>query len=129
MKDKAVIVLRHEPEQDNPHSVFNGQGASSEYAAFSRKVSNAYEHGAQTVNLCQRQVHLRRVGEPIAGALASGGRRLAEANTKFKALESPDDDLGGNNKQRWKNWPTKSKPTAKTCVTGEDPLLAFEGPA
>ena len=45
VKDKAVIVLRHEPDQDNPHSEFNGT-KPSEYSAFRRKVSNAYEHGA-----------------------------------------------------------------------------------
>jgi hypothetical protein len=45
VKDKAVVILRHEPQQANPHSVFEGT-RNSQYAPFRRKVSNAYEHGA-----------------------------------------------------------------------------------
>ncbi|HEX4129112.1 MAG TPA: M20/M25/M40 family metallo-hydrolase [Pirellulales bacterium] len=48
VEGKAVIVLRHEPEQANPHSAFEGT-KHSQYAPFSRKLSNAYEHGAAAV--------------------------------------------------------------------------------
>ena len=41
----AVIVLRQEPQKDNPHSVFDGN-QSSQHAALSRKVANASEHRA-----------------------------------------------------------------------------------
>ncbi|MBX3413502.1 MAG: M20/M25/M40 family metallo-hydrolase [Pirellulales bacterium] len=45
---KAVVILRREPQQDNPHSAFNGT-RHSEHAPFARKVSNAYAHGAAAV--------------------------------------------------------------------------------
>ncbi|MGD9646212.1 MAG: M20/M25/M40 family metallo-hydrolase, partial [Pirellulales bacterium] len=45
---KAVIVMRHEPQQSNPHSTFDGT-RHSEHAPLARKVSNAYEHGAAAV--------------------------------------------------------------------------------
>ncbi|MFM8436402.1 MAG: M28 family peptidase, partial [Planctomycetia bacterium] len=44
-KGSAVIVLRQEPQKDNPHSVFDGNQAS-QFAALSRKVANASEHEA-----------------------------------------------------------------------------------
>jgi hypothetical protein len=44
-KGAAVIVLRQEPQKDNPHSVFDGNQAS-QFAALSRKVANASEHEA-----------------------------------------------------------------------------------
>ena len=42
-KGKAVIVLRQEPQKDDPKSKFEGNQAS-QYAALSRKVANASEH-------------------------------------------------------------------------------------
>jgi hypothetical protein len=41
----AVIVLRQEPQKDDPHSVFDGNQAS-QHAALTRKVANASEHEA-----------------------------------------------------------------------------------
>ncbi len=50
-KDAAVIVVRQEPQKDNPHSVFDGNQAS-QYAALSRKVANASEHEAGGLVFC-----------------------------------------------------------------------------
>ncbi|MBT6724771.1 MAG: aminopeptidase, partial [Planctomycetaceae bacterium] len=41
VKDKVVIVVRKEPQQSNPESVFDGL-KSSRHATFQAKVSNAY---------------------------------------------------------------------------------------
>ena len=50
-KGTAAIVLRQEPQKDNPHSVFDGNQAS-QYAALSRKVANASEHEAGGLIFC-----------------------------------------------------------------------------
>jgi len=47
-KGAAVVVLRQEPQKDNPHSVFDGNQAS-QHAALARKVANASEHEAAGV--------------------------------------------------------------------------------
>ena len=60
---------------------------------------------------------LRRSVSQFATRWQAAVDALAEANTKFKALKSPDDDLWRQQQERWKNWPTKSKPTAKNCRT------------
>ena len=87
-KGKAVVVLRHEPQQTNPHSVFDGTN-HTQYALFSRKVSNAYEHGAAAVIFCNDEAE-------IVKQLAEAQRRwqgavelLAELHAKFKANEHP----------------------------------------
>lgn len=50
-KGLAMIVLRQEPQKDDPHSVFDGNQAS-QYAALSRKVANASEHEVGGLVLC-----------------------------------------------------------------------------
>jgi len=50
-KGAAVIVLRQEPQKDDPHSVFDGNQAS-QHAALARKVANASEHEAGGVLFC-----------------------------------------------------------------------------
>jgi len=54
VKGKAVVVLRHEPEQGDPNSMFNGK-ENSEHAFFASKVANAVEHGAAALVLCTDQ--------------------------------------------------------------------------
>ena len=48
---KALLVLRQEPQKDNPHSVFNGNQAT-QHAALVRKIANAAEHEAGAVVFC-----------------------------------------------------------------------------
>lgn len=48
---KAVIVLRNEPQQDDPKSVLQGT-KQTEHAYVVRKIANAAEHGAQGIILC-----------------------------------------------------------------------------
>lgn len=50
-KAAAAVVLRQEPQKENPHSVFNGNQAS-QHAALARKIANASEHEAGGVIFC-----------------------------------------------------------------------------
>jgi hypothetical protein len=50
-KGRGVIVLRQEPQKDDPHSVFDGNQAS-QHAALTRKVANASEHEAGGIVFC-----------------------------------------------------------------------------
>jgi hypothetical protein len=51
VKGHAVVVLRQEPQKDDPHSVFDGNQAS-QYAALARKVANASEHEVGGIVFC-----------------------------------------------------------------------------
>ncbi|HUT12205.1 MAG TPA: M20/M25/M40 family metallo-hydrolase [Thermoguttaceae bacterium] len=70
VKGKAVIILRHEPQQADPKSVFDGTKITA-HAPLASKISNAYEHGAAGVILCTdlfevRQNILRSHEKPAA---------------------------------------------------------------
>jgi len=59
VKGKAVVILRHEPQQADPKSVFNGTRISA-HAPLVRKISNAYEHGAAGVVFCTDLFEIRK---------------------------------------------------------------------
>ncbi|RLS35284.1 MAG: PDZ domain-containing protein [Planctomycetota bacterium] len=50
-KGAAVVILRQEPQKDDPQSKFDGN-QTSQYAALSRKVANASEHEVGGVVFC-----------------------------------------------------------------------------
>ena len=50
VKDKVVLILRHEPQEFDEHSVFDGK-VYTEHAQFSSKATNAKNHGARAVIL------------------------------------------------------------------------------
>jgi len=86
VKGKVVIVLRHEPQQDKKPGSPHG-GAPSMHAPFSRKLSNAYEHGAAGVIFCTDE-------QEIQSRVASRRQRwqralddLTEAEAKLKKAE------------------------------------------
>src|SRR5688500_17244101 len=59
VKGKAVILLRHVPQQGNPHGVIDGS-PTGPYASFKRKISNAYEHGAAAVIFVTDEFDIRK---------------------------------------------------------------------
>ncbi|MCA9101528.1 MAG: hypothetical protein KDA63_10275, partial [Planctomycetales bacterium] len=88
VQGKAVIILRHEPQQDNPHSVFDGT-ETSRHAPFVRKLANAYEHGAAAVIFCTGE---HEILKDVRRALARYENTLEELDqlrTKFAATEHP----------------------------------------
>ena len=50
VKNKLVLILRHEPQENDAKSVFDGKELS-QYAAFAFKTANAKSHGARGVLL------------------------------------------------------------------------------
>src|SRR6185437_9923886 len=88
VQGKAVIVMRHEPQQDNPHSAFNGTKPSF-HAPFSRKLSNAYEHGAAAVIFCTDDYEIRDRVAARRKRWEQAIDELTEAEAKFKKNEKP----------------------------------------
>jgi hypothetical protein len=60
-KGAAVIVLRQEPQKNDPHGAFEGN-LTSEHAALTRKLANASEHEAGLVVFCDDE---DAEGEPL----------------------------------------------------------------
>jgi hypothetical protein len=100
VEGKAVLVLRHEPRQDDPKSVFNGT-ENSRHAFFRDKARNAREHGAAAMLLftgpASKEYLRDRLGKPDWG-LTMGGESLMAAHVKHRVgealLETAGVDVG-----------------------------------
>ncbi len=88
VKRQGVIVLRHEPQQDNPHSVFDGT-KTSPHAPFMRKISNAYEHGAAAIIFVTDDFEIRKNVAERQKRWQEALDKLAEAYQKFRQIEKP----------------------------------------
>lgn len=56
VKDKYVVMLRHEPQENDANSVFDGKKATT-HAQFTSKATNARNHGARGVIIVSDSFH------------------------------------------------------------------------
>ncbi|HEV3416682.1 MAG TPA: M20/M25/M40 family metallo-hydrolase [Pirellulales bacterium] len=121
VKDKAVIVLRHQPQRSNPHGLFGDH--DSIYAALSRKVSNAYEHGAAAVIFCNDDAEIQKVVGQSQKRLQAAIDELGKANDDFKKAERPSLDQIVKHAKLIDELTDRIKRLTKELVDGTDPLL------
>jgi hypothetical protein len=91
VKDKVVVMLRKEPQQDNPHSKFEGNQAS-DHATFNRKVANAFEHGVAGVIIVNDHHDVSGQSQAERKRWQAALDKLAEKNAEFAKIESPTDE-------------------------------------
>lgn len=87
VQGKAVIILRHQPQQGNPHSPFGAE--TSRHAPFVRKVSNAYEHGAAAVIFVTGQHEINKQVERRLTRWQTAIAQLKEEDERFRQIERP----------------------------------------
>ncbi len=126
VKGKAVVILRHEPQQANPHSVFDGTD-NSQHAPFRRKVSNAYEHGAAAVIFCTDEFDIRKKSAAVRDRWQAAVDEIAETNAKFKEVEKPTQEDWQKHQQKVQQLAEELRRYADELQKAEDPLLPFEG--
>ena len=89
VKGKVVIIIRREPQQQNPDSVFDGT-RSSRHATYVSKIENAIQHEAAAVIMIND--HAR--GDEYLGnarhGLAQYVGQLKKLSDEFSELEEPD---------------------------------------
>ena len=83
VRDKAVLVLRHEPQQADPKSPFAGL-QPSEHATFVRKVANARQHGAKAVLICSDRFDLEKAIAEARKSWYETKDRLAQMEEELK---------------------------------------------
>jgi len=88
VKGKAVVILRHEPQQSNPQSVFAGT-KNSAHAPFRAKLANAFDHGAAGVIFCTDQFEVRKNVGQHRRKWQQALDRLAAEHAKFKRVANP----------------------------------------
>ena len=72
---KCVIIVRHEPQQGDPQSRFNGTDDTS-HASFRSKIRNAIDHGAAAIIFCTSGYEIERQLTGIDRRIASTQRQL-----------------------------------------------------
>lgn len=64
VKGKAVLIIRHEPQQDNESSAFSGTRTTA-YSTFQHKATNAFQHGAAAVLLVNSLAALKGAKDQV----------------------------------------------------------------
>jgi hypothetical protein len=123
-KGKAVIVLRHEPQQNNPHSTFDGT-ADSEFAPIARKVSNAYEHGAEVVLLVTDEVEINKRVADAQKRLQRTIEELSKLEAEFKQNKSPTKEQIQTHLKKLDDLGEQIRKRAGAAANEFDPLLSF----
>ena len=88
VEGKAVILLRHEPEQADPNSVFNGI-KESRYASFRSKLANARKHGAACIIFCTDEFDIRKQLAKPWQQWKKAFKELADEQSRANAEETP----------------------------------------
>jgi hypothetical protein len=92
VEGKIVVILRKEPQQENKESVFDGVNPS-QHALFTRKFSNAFEHGAAGVIIVNDRLELQTREKAERYSLTEAIKSLGEAQAKLaetKELDTPE---------------------------------------
>ena len=120
----AVVVLRHEPQQADPESVFAGT-KDSDYAPFRRKVSNAYEHEARAVIFCTDAFSSRRDLGKAHKKWQAAIDRLVEEHAALKKNESPTPEEIELQRGRIEELLETVRAEDEQIEAAADPLLPF----
>ena len=124
VEGKAVVVLRHEPQQDNPHSAFNGTDHSV-YAPFARKLSNAYEHGAAAVVFVTDEHELRNRVARRQQRWTAALEELQAERQRFAEIEAPTLAELAEHQQRVEKIAEQIRDLGARLRDEIDPVLAF----
>lgn len=122
---KAVIILRHEPQQEDEKSVFNGK-RTSPHAPLMRKLSNAYEHGAAAVIFVTDEHELAGKVVRAEKRWLSAVDKLAEAHAEFKKIAEPTPEQITEHRKKLDSL-LKDVAEREAKITEEaDPVFRFE---
>ena len=125
VQGRAVVVLRHEPQQADEKSPFAG-ARPSQYAPFSRKISNAYEHGAAAVIFVTDQFDIDRSVAHVRGAYRGAIESLSNASVKFKEQSSPSEDQWREFVESTAKLNDRVQKLQRELTDAADPLMPFD---
>ncbi|MBI3464586.1 MAG: M20/M25/M40 family metallo-hydrolase [Planctomycetes bacterium] len=124
VKDKAVIILRKEPQQDNPHSAFNGT-ENSPHALYTRKISNAYEHGAAGIIFCTDNFEIQQRVDQRLKQLSRAIDELAKEQAKFQEIAGPSREQIEAHRKQVAERLDRIKRASDSVQAEYDPVLPF----
>jgi len=121
---KALLILRHEPQQSDPNSVFNGK-KHSEHAPFRRKLANALEHDAAAVIFLTDEFDVRRTLAQRHKQWQAALDKLADEHAKLKTAESPTPDQIEAQRKRIEELLQEINTCGEKLQAAYDPMLPF----
>jgi hypothetical protein len=124
VKEKAVIVLRHQPQRANPHGLFGPH--DSVYAPLSRKVSNAYEHGAAAIIFCSDDAEIEKTAAEANKRWQAAIDELTKANNDYKRIEHPTLEQTAEHAKKLDELADHIKRYAADLRDAGDPVMKFD---
>lgn len=125
VQDKVVVIIRKEPQQADPKSVFNGT-QPSQHATFMRKLANAAEHGAKAVILVNDNFELENKQTSDRKKWREELDKIAEARSKLSA-EGIDAATTAKLYAEIDQLAESISTRGKRLAAGYDELLGFAG--
>lgn len=93
LEGKVAIIMRRNPQQDNPHSPFAGpHGGISRHADLRTKLSNAYRHGAAAVLFVTDPHSTREDAEKAVDRLSEARDKVIAAAEALAEAEGGEQD-------------------------------------
>ncbi len=126
VEGKVVIVIRKEPQQQDPKSKFDGD-KPSRHAIFMQKISNASEHGAAAVIFVNDGLELKTSSEQSQKIKDEAEAKLAEERKKFADIKEPTDDQKKAHEAAAKKLEERIAELNKELEVGGDRVLPFNG--
>ncbi|HVU89833.1 MAG TPA: M20/M25/M40 family metallo-hydrolase [Pirellulales bacterium] len=127
VEGKAVVILRRLPQEGTAHPAL-GNSEHSLYAPMSRKVSNAYEHGAAAVILVSSEAGIEKNIEPRRPQLKAAVAAVTEAQAEFQKIEKPTLAQAAAHQKRLSDLIEDLQTQNKNLGDVLDPLLPFNAP-
>jgi hypothetical protein len=88
VRGKAVLVFDHEPQEDNPHSAFNGTGFTLHANTWS-KTRNAQRHGAAAVLVVTEPINSHRTAPRAPDRANAPSQALASSELRIPRFSVP----------------------------------------
>lgn len=124
VKGKLVVLLRHQPQQGNPHGILPGH-PHSPHAPFGRKLSNAYEHGAAAVVFLTDEFEIQGRLEVREKLWKESVDELAKLRDDFAKLKKPTDADREKYRKQVDDAANQIIEHGKKLAEERDPLFAF----
>lgn len=126
VKGKVVLMLRKEPEQDNPNSVFEGKN-SSRHAFFTTKIANALSHGAAAVIFVNDHYGVQEATNLARKQWQEAVDELVKARNEFQAAGNPTDEQTAEHRQKVRKLADAIVELDEKLQGDHDELLDLEG--
>lgn len=123
VKGKAVIVMRRNPMQGNPHSPFQGQhGGVSIHASLRSKVSNAFQKGATAVIFVNDPYSITKTGKD---QFETASKQLVRAAIEFDGMNPEKPESVEKSRKKLASAVKRYKDSEPGNKSGVDELMKF----